>query len=408
MKKILIIDPPSIPPIVHRSLGYLNYEVTETPYNDKTLNCILTTNPDLVLTPFSAQGRLGVDIARKIRQNSNPTIARTPVIMVSHEERVEVLVNQIRQSKQCNVNEFIVSPDRNIGLLMDRIALHISHKAESAWKELPPLPKAILSETLSTINTLSLMVEKSSLSAREVSQMKLNKSFKDEKYVQLNDGRAIFIEKLWTGFSIKNLDTITQNIGAQIIEQENNIDILLKALSDHDNYSFTHSIRVAVYLGLLLKYAHVGLTDFNTHLAQIITGALLHDVGHFTVDKNLLHKPGELSKNELKALQDHALATEKIISSQQGFSKLTVQTASAVHERLDGSGYPNKFNGDKLYPSARMISIVDAYDAMNSKAPYRKPLTPQQAFAELRASGNKFDQKVVDAFEELLHKVQKI
>lgn len=407
MKKVLLVEASSVPPILNRSLDYLNYEVISIPHNDTTLDCVEMHNPNLVLIPFNTQGgKKGLDIVREIRSTS--AVEKTPVIVVSNSDRAETLVDQIKQTKQYNVSEFIIDPDRNIGLLIDRITLHVSSRVESAWETLPPLPRAILTETLSAINALFDTVEKCALTVAEISQMKQSKNFISDNFVQLSDGRAISIGKLWNAFSAKRLEEITKNIGLQIVDRENRVDILLQAMYDHDNYNFTHSVRVAVYLGLLLKYERAGYQDFSIHLPQMIMAALLHDIGHTMVDKNLLHKSGEITKDEMAILRGHSGATEKIISSQKGFSKLTAQTAATAHERLDGSGYPYGFDESKLYPSARMIAIVDAYDAMNSKVPYRKTLTPSQAFAELRADSNKFDQRIVDKFEELLHKLGRL
>lgn len=403
MKTVFIVDPPSIPPIVGRSLGYYNYQVTSVQPNDNILDLLQTEKPDLVLIPFNMRGKPGLDIVRGIRQNPIPTVANTPVIVISDSDKVAVVMDQVKQIKQCNVNEFIIDPAGNIGLLIDRITLHISSRVESSWETLPELPRTILTQTLATINVLFNTIARSSLSASEVSHLKKNKKFNDKDLVQLGNGSAFSIVRLWNSFPMAKFDAIAENMGIQIVEQESHIDVLLRSLREHDNYNFTHCIRVALYLGLLLKHERVGYQDFSYHLSQMIKAALLHDIGHITVDKNLLHKFGEITKDERRVLQEHARSTEKIMLGQKKFSKLTAQTAAASHERLDGSGYPHKFDGAKLYPSARMIAIVDAYDAMSSKTPYRNPLTPVQAFAELRADKGKFDQKLVADFEELLY-----
>lgn len=407
MKKVLLVDPVSIPPIVNRTLGYLNYEVASAQHDDPILDRILLDKPELVLIPFDLQGKQGLDVVRAIRKNPIPHIANTPVIIVSDADKMDVVIDQVRQTKQCNVNEFIIDPAKNFGLLIDRITLHINNRVESSWETLPRLPKSILTQTLSTVNTLFKAAEISTLSASEVAHLKQNKNFDEKNFVLLSDGRAISIGKLWNSIPIQKIDSLAHEISTQIVDQENRLNVLLQALRDHDNHNFTHSIHVALYLGLLLKHEQAGYQDFNDHLPQMIIAALLHDIGQVTVNKNLTHKSEALSRDELRLLQGHGWATEKILSSQKGFSKLTAQTASAAHERLDGSGYPHRFDASKLYPSARMIAIIDAYAAMTSKTAYRKPLASAQAFAELRNNA-KFDQKIVADFEALIHKMGKL
>lgn len=404
MKKVMIVDPSSTPQKLVRSLGYLGYEVISPDFK-VVYEAVNSEKPDLIVVPFNIQEKLGLDIVRRIRKADNTSIASIPIIVVSSADKMEIVVNQVNQVKECKVNEFIIDPVNNFGLLIDRITLHISGKVESSWNTLPPLPKAILTETLGAINTMFSLVEKSTVSVSDVTQMKRNKNFSDKDFIPLNDGRAISIGKLWNSFPTKKLDNITKNMNLQIIEKENQIDVLLQSLKEHDNYNFTHCIRVALYLGLLLKHENTDFKDIENHMSQMIMAALLHDIGHTTVDKSLIHKTEKITREELEILKSHAMATEKILLSQKTFSKLVVQTASTAHERLDASGYPRRFDGSKLYPSARMIAVVDAYDAMISKTSYREPLTSEKAFAEIRADSGKFDQNIVNDFESLLKKV---
>lgn len=404
MKKVLIVDPSSTLPKLARSLGYLGYAVISPDFKDVN-EAIHSEKPDLLVVPFNIQEKLGLDIVRKVRKADDASIANTPIIVVSSADKMEVVVDQVNQVKQCKVSEFIIDPVNNFGLLIDRITLHISSRVESSWNTLPPLPKAILTETLVAINTIFSLVEKSTVSVSDVNHMKRNKKFSDKDFIALNDGRAISIGKIWNSFPTQKLNSITENLNIQIIEKEKQIGVLLQSLKDHDNYNFTHCIRVALYLGLLLKHESGDFKDVEDHISQMVMAALLHDIGHTTVDKNLIHKTEKITREELETLKSHALATEKILLSQKIFSKLVVQTASTAHERLDASGYPRGFDGSKLYPSARMIAVVDAYDAMISKTSYRDPLSHEKALAEIRADSAKFDQNIVNDFEVLLNKV---
>lgn len=144
----------------------------------------------------------------------------------------------------------------------------------------------------------------------------------------------------------------------------------------------------------------VGLNAAELNTLALI--ALLHDIGKVAVPERILEKPGPLSPEEWEIMKRHCESGYRIIVS----SPDLIEVAEGIlshHERWDGSGYPRGLKGEKIPLSARIISLVDAYDAMTSDRPYRAALTRKEALAEIRAcSGSQFDPVLAGEFLAVL------
>jgi putative nucleotidyltransferase with HDIG domain len=136
--------------------------------------------------------------------------------------------------------------------------------------------------------------------------------------------------------------------------------------------------------------------------------ALLHDLGKTVLDERVLNKPGRLTPNEWKQIQRHPQLGAEILSNVP-FLNAIVPGIAYHHERLDGKGYPHGLRGDQIPIEARIIAVVDAFDAMiggespSQQRPYRRALSIQEALAELRrGAGSQFDPQVVAIFEQVV------
>jgi GAF domain-containing protein len=142
--------------------------------------------------------------------------------------------------------------------------------------------------------------------------------------------------------------------------------------------------------------AELGLPETIAH--HIEHAALLHDVGKIGVDEKILRKPGALTPQEYEAVKRHPVIGHEILSSVRYLGPAT-QMVLYHQERWDGSGYPEGLKGEEIPVGARIVALLDAWDAMNSDRPYRKALGREAALAELRAgAGKQFDPKAVEAF----------
>lgn len=129
---------------------------------------------------------------------------------------------------------------------------------------------------------------------------------------------------------------------------------------------------------------------------------LLHDIGKLAIPLEILNKPGSLSEEEWQEIKKHPQNGYRFLSAVRTMSGIA-EAVAAHHERWDGTGYPLGLKGEKIPLEARIVSVVDAYDAMVSTRPYRAALTHEEACNELiRGSNGQFDPVVVETFLTML------
>jgi HD-GYP domain-containing protein (c-di-GMP phosphodiesterase class II) len=141
---------------------------------------------------------------------------------------------------------------------------------------------------------------------------------------------------------------------------------------------------------------------------QLITlsyAAFLHDIGKVKVPDRILNKPGPLTDPEWEEMRRHPVYGEEMLKDKE-FLTDAAKIVRAHHERYDGTGYPDHLPGEEIPIEARIVAVVDAYDAMTSDRPYRPALSRDEACRELRKNaGTQFDPRVVEAFLAVLRQV---
>jgi putative nucleotidyltransferase with HDIG domain len=173
---------------------------------------------------------------------------------------------------------------------------------------------------------------------------------------------------------------------------------LVATLDARDRYTAGHSTAVAMYARDIAT--RMGLSDEQQELVHLC--GLVHDVGKIGLPAGLLEKPGALSLDERRQMEQHSVIGERILSNVENYEEI----ASVVrhhHERVDGNGYPDRLVGDEIPLLARIISVADAYNAMTSDRPYRDAMPSRVARLRLaQAVESQFDTSVVAAFEAIL------
>lgn len=130
---------------------------------------------------------------------------------------------------------------------------------------------------------------------------------------------------------------------------------------------------------------------------------LLHDLGKSRLDPKLLQKPGQLTDDELEEIQAHPAIGHELLKRNPSVAWEVSAAIYASHERPDGNGYPRGLSGDAIPVMARIIAIVDAYDAMTSERDYGRPISHQKALGVLwKERDRQFDQRLVEAFIQFL------
>nr|HET6905283.1 diguanylate cyclase [Ktedonobacteraceae bacterium] len=129
----------------------------------------------------------------------------------------------------------------------------------------------------------------------------------------------------------------------------------------------------------------------------------LHDIGKIGIPETILHKPGPLTEDEWGLMRHHPQIGQQILTQAKGQFGLVSHIVVAHHERWDGKGYPYRLAQQEIPLGARILSVIDAYDAMTSSRPYRAALSAEVAQQELQhCAGTQFDPQVVDAFLQVL------
>ena len=175
----------------------------------------------------------------------------------------------------------------------------------------------------------------------------------------------------------------------------NGVQTLVQALEAKDKYTSGHSSRVSRYA--VKTSVLLGFTDDS--LEQIRLGGELHDIGKIGTREAILNKPGPLTPPEFEHIKEHSALGEKILAPFLAQSPNVLRIVRSHHERIDGSGFPDGLRGDKIPPEARVVAVVDAFDAMTTNRAYRPQRPIPEAIQELRrCSGVLFDADVVEAF----------
>jgi diguanylate cyclase (GGDEF)-like protein len=131
---------------------------------------------------------------------------------------------------------------------------------------------------------------------------------------------------------------------------------------------------------------------------EVVRAAELHDVGKMAIPDEVLNKPGPLTEEELAFVRQHTVVGERILSAAPALMPVS-KLVRSVHERWDGSGYPDGLAGPQIPLGARIVAVCDAFDAMTAQRPHGEAVPSDDAVAELRrCAGSQFDPEVVDAF----------
>lgn len=173
---------------------------------------------------------------------------------------------------------------------------------------------------------------------------------------------------------------------------------LVATLDARDRYTAGHSASVAVYSRDIA--ARLGLPERERQLVHLC--GLVHDIGKVGLSPGLLEKPGALTLEERRQMEEHPAIGERILSKVDDYSEIA-RIVRHHHERVDGLGYPDQLSDSEIPLLSRIIAVADAYDAMTSDRPYRDAMPSRVARLRLaQAVESQFDTTVVAAFEAIL------
>ena len=214
----------------------------------------------------------------------------------------------------------------------------------------------------------------------------------------LNHGEIDKIESVF--------DALLKRVNADMesrlrVEQDSLLSALTSlavALEARDPYTRSHSRNVAHYSARLAQ--KLGLSE--AEVDEIHLAGQLHDIGKIGVKDEVLLKPGALTQDEFGEIRKHPELSVNILKPFRHLGNIRAAIRHH-HERMNGSGYPDGLKGEEIPVAARIMAVVDAFDAMTSNRPYRSALSVEETVAELkRMSGPLLDPSCVRVFLEMI------
>lgn len=181
------------------------------------------------------------------------------------------------------------------------------------------------------------------------------------------------------------------------------VDALASAVDAKDRYTHGHIRRVQAYATQLAR--SMGIQDENELLA-IQAGALLHDIGKIAIPEYILNKPTVLTETEFEKMKIHPVVGANMLGTID-FPYPVVPIVRSHHERWDGNGYPDGLKGEHIPLTARILSLVDSYDALTTNRPYRSPMSRSNVVEFFkREAGRAYDPTIVQQFLNNLDQIE--
>lgn len=170
--------------------------------------------------------------------------------------------------------------------------------------------------------------------------------------------------------------------------------ISLARLKSADEYTFMHSVAVCALMIALAR--QFGLDEDATRVAGL--AGLMHDLGKAAVPLDILNKPGRLTDQEFTVVRQHPRAGHDMLLEAGGAHEVLLDVVLHHHEKLDGSGYPDRLSGDAISRYAKMGAVCDVYDAVTSNRPYKAGWEPSESLRRMAEWQGHFDPLVFQAF----------
>jgi diguanylate cyclase (GGDEF)-like protein/putative nucleotidyltransferase with HDIG domain len=183
------------------------------------------------------------------------------------------------------------------------------------------------------------------------------------------------------------------------------VEALASAVDAKDRYTHGHIRRVQAYAAELAS--HLGVKD-EKELLSIRAGALLHDIGKIAIPEYILNKPTALTETEYEKMKIHPVVGANMLNTIE-FPYPLIPMVKWHHERWDGNGYPDGLKGAEIPLNARILALVDCYDALTTNRPYRSPMEREQVIQFfLREAGRSYDPNIVQVFIDHLEAIEAV
>ena len=224
---------------------------------------------------------------------------------------------------------------------------------------------------------------------------------------------VVMLKRIETQIALAEYENnLEERVAEKVVEMEKMYDLISVSFAglveSRDGVTGGHLKNTALYFREFIEYL-MKLPQYRDELTpsyvkKAIRSAPLHDVGKIAIEDAVLQKAGSLNPEEFERMKQHAVIGGDIFSfiksriKDKEFGDVAEKIARYHHEKWDGSGYPEGLKGEEIPLIARIMSIVDVYDALTSKRPYKEPFSHEKAMELIIANEGSFDPNLIQAF----------
>ena len=236
----------------------------------------------------------------------------------------------------------------------------------------------------------------------EAAQKKIDKlKVTDRNKVNLSESVKKRVQEgisfLYSNTSSENLADTTKSIATDLlkaIEDNDALAVDISMLKVSDEYTFKHSVDVATMAMVVAK--KMGYSEEEVH--DIGVAGLLHDIGKSKIPNEILNKPGRLTDEEFAIMKQHPLMGYNILKDNEGLKDTIKYAVLQHHEKINGQGYPMGVEAEKITSFAKILTVVDIYDALVTERPYKAAFSQRDAVEMLMAMTYELDMDALKGF----------
>lgn len=263
---------------------------------------------------------------------------------------------------------------------LKRLGINGVYIREGEEEPIADIEKEATAETLKKIENLTV---------KDRVKVKLSESVKK----RVAEG----ISYLYSNADSLELTNVTKNIADELMKAISASDALaidIGTLKVSDEYTFKHSVDVATMAMVVAK--KYGFSDAEVY--DIGIAGLLHDIGKSKIPNEILNKPGRLTDDEFEIMKQHSTYSYNILKNNKELKDSIKLAVLQHHEKINGSGYPLGVEGSKICPFAKILSVVDIYDALVTERPYKSAFSPRDAVEMIMAMTAELDMDAMKSF----------
>lgn len=291
----------------------------------------------------------------------------------------------IKKIQECGIREIYIDTEKGIDVADAPTLEEVNREVETEIKEgiETEIKAAVRAGIQAGIqagigNTTEVPDEEESMLPKVPIEQELTRAREIQKQAKQTIQKIMDDIRFGKQIETEKAERVVENMVESIFRNQDAL-ISLGKIRKKDEYTYFHSMSVAV---LMISFARQMGFDKRS-IQEVGIGAMLHDIGKMKVPHEILNKSGKLTEEELNKIREHVVYSREILEGTDGISEISVTVAAQHHERIDGSGYPEKLEGDEISIFGQMTAIVDVYDAMTADRCYQKKFIPSEVLKSL-------------------------